>query len=526
MQRRSPRYSDRSSRDRQGPRSRRESSRRDSRYDDRRGSRRDGRRDSRYDDRGRDRYDSRRDGRDRYDSRDPRDLRDGRRDPRDLDRRDDRYDSREPRRDGRDRDRYDSRDPRRDGRDRDRYDNRAPRRETRGRGSRNDRDRYNDNRSRREPRHPIEPDTTVMGALEIVNGYGFLRNPEKSYDITPEDPYVPESIIRREGLKNGQMIEASAGAGRNGGPVVCEVTQVNGADPEEARERVDIRELVSIAPNERLHLETTPDVISTRIMELISPIGMGARGLLVAPPRSGKTILLQHIAAGVSHNHPDVYILALLVDERPEELTEMQRTIRGEVVGSSLDQPPAQHRRIAKLVSDIAARRVEAGENVLMIMDSITRMARAFNKDNVNSGRTMSGGLDATALQIPRSIFGSARNVEGGGSLTIIATCLVDTGSRMDEHIYEEFKGTGNMDLVLNRDLANARMWPAIDIALSGTRREELLFDEADYRAVSLIRRGLADMRPMEAMESLTKAIAKYPTNAQFLKALRASRPV
>ncbi len=383
------------------------------------------------------------------------------------------------------------------------------------------RDRYDNVRSRRAPHPPVEQTAVVVGALEIVNGFGFIRNPERSYAVTSQDPFVPESLIRKMGLKNGQILEAGVGPGRNGAPVVCEVLKINGADPEEARQWKDIRDLTSIAPTQRLRLETESDLISTRLVELITPIGMGTRGLLVAPPRSGKTILLQQIAGGVSHNHPDVYIIALLIDERPEELTEMQRTIHGEVVGSSLDQTPAQHRRLAKLVADIAARRVEAGENVLLIMDSITRMARAFNKDNVNTGRTLSGGLDASALQVPRAIFGSARNVEDGGSLTIIATALIDTGSRMDEHIYEEFKGTGNLELVLSRELANARMWPAVDVFQSGTRREELLFSPEEYQAVSLIRRGLADMKPMDALESLTRAIAKYPTNAEFLKALR-----
>jgi len=359
------------------------------------------------------------------------------------------------------------------------------------------------------------------GALEIVNRFGFLRDPEQGYRISEKDPFVSESVIARDGLRNGQMIEGLIGPGRNGGPVLREVEKVNGGEPEEARERTDIRDLISVAPDDRLHLETAPEKLSMRIMDLITPIGRGSRGLVVAPPRTGKTILLQQVATSVSVNHPEVYVIALLIDERPEEVTEMQRTIHGEVVASSLDRTPAEHRRVAKLVSDMAARRVEAGEDVFLILDSITRMGRAFNKDNTNSGRTLSGGIDASALEIPRNIFGMARNVEGGGSLTIVATALIDTGSRMDDYIYEEFKGTGNMELVLSRDLANARIWPAIDLLQSGTRREELLFTAQESRSMGLVRRGLADRRPREAMESMLGAISKYPTNAEFLARLR-----
>jgi len=359
-----------------------------------------------------------------------------------------------------------------------------------------------------------------VGALEIVNAFGFLRNPELGYRVTEDDPFVSASMIDRERLKNGQLIKGVIGPGRNGGPVLQKILAINDADPEEARGWTDIRDMVSIAPDQRLDLETDPENLSMRIVEIITPIGLGARGLLVAPPRTGKTVLLQQIAIAVSANHPDVYVLALLIDERPEELTEFRRTITGEVVGSSLDQPPAEHRRVAKLVADVAARRVESGQDVFLIMDSITRMARAFNKGASHSGRTMTGGLDAAALEVPRAIFGSARNVEHGGSLTIIATALIDTGSRMDDFIYEEFKGTGNMELVLTRDLANARIWPAIDLLQSGTRREELLFSKKEYRGVSLIRRGLADRRPREAMESLIRAIGHHPDNASFLRQL------
>lgn len=339
--------------------------------------------------------------------------------------------------------------------------------------------------------------------------------------MTDEDPFVSASMISREGIRNGQTIQGMVGPGRNGGPVLQEIELINGAEPEKAREWSVIRDLVSIAPNERFRLETGTDDLSMRIVDLITPIGRGSRGLLVAAPRTGKTIILQQIATAVSQNHPDVYVLALLIDERPEELTEMSRTIHGEVVGSSLDQTHGEHRRLAKLVADVATRRVEAGEDVLLIMDSITRMSRAFNKSNVNSGRTLTGGIDASALEIPRNIFGAARNVEDGGSLTIIATALIDTGSRMDDYIYEEFKGTGNLELVLSRDLANARIWPAIDVLQSGTRREELLFTPEEHRSVALIRRGLADRKPREAMETLIRAISKFPNNAAFLAQLR-----
>ena len=368
---------------------------------------------------------------------------------------------------------------------------------------------------------PSGPPVQFTGALEIVNGFGFLRNMEQGYRISDQDPFVSASLISRECLRSGQIIQGMVGTGRNGGPVLQDIELVNDAPLEEAREWASIKDMVSVAPDQRFRLETGADDLSMRIVDLITPIGRGSRGLLVAPPRTGKTILLQQIATAVSKNHSDVYVLALLIDERPEELTEMRRTIHGEVVGSSLDQTHVEHRRLAKFVSDIATRRVESGQDVLLIMDSITRMARAFNKSNVNSGRTLTGGIDASALEVPRNIFGAARNVEGGGSLTIIATALIDTGSRMDDYIYEEFKGTGNMELVLTRDLANARIWPAIDVLQSGTRREELLFTPDEHRSVALIRRGLADRKPREAMESLIRAMSKHPTNASFLAQLR-----
>ncbi len=356
------------------------------------------------------------------------------------------------------------------------------------------------------------------GILEIVDkGFGFLRDPTRGYRPSPGDAYLARDLIRRLSLKQGQLLEVETRPSKKGGPRVAKVISVNGHDPEAARELTPFKDLTSISPRQRLRLETGPEPISMRLVDLIAPIGRGSRGLIVAAPRTGKTTLLKEMAQAISRNHPDVYVMALLVDERPEEVTDMRRSLYGEVVASSMDETPADHRRLAELMAAAARRRVEAGEDVFLILDSITRLARAFNSQGNSSGRTLSGGLDSRAMEIPRQIFGSARATEEGGSLTIIGTALVETGSRMDDLIFQEFKGTGNMELVLDRKLADLRIWPAVNIAESGTRREELLQDEAERAGAPRLRRALAGLPAIKATEKLIEALGKHPDNASLL---------
>ena len=358
------------------------------------------------------------------------------------------------------------------------------------------------------------------GLLEIDPKSAFLRDPANMYRPERGDPWFSPNLIRGLKLRTGQLIEASVVPGKKGGLTVKRVLKVNGLDPKEAMQRKPFHDLTSISPERRINLETTSNNLSMRLVDLVCPIGMGTRGLIVAAPKTGKTTLLEMVADAVATNHPELYLIALGIDERPEEATEMRRAIKGEVVTSSLDEDPRRHRRMAQLMADSARARVEAGQDVFLILDSITRLSRAFNQDSNSKGRTMTGGLDSQAMAIPRRIFGSARATEEAGSLTIIATALVDTGSRMDDLIFQEFKGTGNMELVLERSLSDLRIWPAVNINESGTRREELLQTELERRAVPRMRRSLAELRPADATQKLITALEAHPSNASFLEAI------
>ena len=370
---------------------------------------------------------------------------------------------------------------------------------------------------------PPEPGA---GLLELhPNGYGFLRSPENNYDRVRSDPFVPGTMIERFHLRQGVMVRGMVQfARRQQGPRLKEINEVDGMPPEEYLNVKPFDSLTPINPESWLRLETGPEPLSTRVMDLLTPLGKGQRALLVAPPRTGKTILLQHIANGISTNYPDVQLIVLLVDERPEEVTDMRRNVNGEVVASSLDQDVESHVRISQLIVERCRRLAEMGKDVFLLMDSITRLARAFNKWVGNTGRTMSGGVDIKAMDIPKKLFATARVFEEGGSLTIVGTALIDTGSRMDELIFQEFKGTGNMELVLDRKLADRRVWPAIDITQSGTRREELLHDPDTLHAVTMLRRTLTTMHHVDAMEQLTRQLGKFKTNAEFIQLISGSK--
>jgi transcription termination factor Rho len=371
----------------------------------------------------------------------------------------------------------------------------------------------------------VEPSRAVPaeGTLEVLpEGYGFLRRTEASYLSSAEDIFVPANLIRRLGLATGMVLRGPARprAGGQRHAALVQVEAVDGLNPEERADRPRFEDLTPLHPSRRLLLETTPEELSTRVIDLVTPIGMGQRGLIVAPPRTGKTILLQKLATGILHNNPDCYLFVVLADERPEEVTELRRVVAGpraEVVSSTFDRPAREHIRLAELVLEKARRKVETGADVVILLDSITRLARAYNSESPNTGRTMSGGITAGALDRPKRFFGTARSMEDGGSLTVLATALVDTGSQMDEVIFEEFKGTGNMELHLDRRLAEKRIWPAIDVNASGTRREELLLDPEELRRTWLLRKVLSDMQPAEAMDLLTRRLKKTRSNAEFL---------
>jgi transcription termination factor Rho len=359
-----------------------------------------------------------------------------------------------------------------------------------------------------------------MGVLEMhPNGYGFLRNPKTNYLRERSDPFVPGTMIDKFGLREGVLINGMVQQARKQqGPRLKEILDVDGMKPEEYVNVKSFDELTPINPESWLRLETGPEPITTRVMDLLTPLGKGQRALIVAPPRTGKTFLLQHISNAISTNYPDVTLIMLLIDERPEEVTDMRRCVVGDVMASSLDRDVESHVRLSQLVVERCKRLTEMGKDVFLLMDSITRMARAFNKWVGNTGRTMSGGVDIKALDIPKKLFATARVFEEGGSLTIVATALVDTGSRMDELIFQEFKGTGNMELVLDRKLADRRIWPAIDITQSGTRREEKLLEPETLHAVTMLRRTLATMHHVDAMEQLATKLAKFKSNREFIK--------
>ena len=363
----------------------------------------------------------------------------------------------------------------------------------------------------------------IEGVLELhPKGYGFIRDPKKDYSSQDSDPFVSSSIIEKHRLREGVMIKGEVGPGSRGqGPRLKDVESVDGRTLEEYEQIKDFEDLTPINPFEQIRLERGKRPIPMRVMDLITPIGKGQRALIVAPPRTGKTMLLQDIAESISENHPEVHLMVLLIDERPEEVTEMRRGVRGEVIASSMDREVESHVRMSQLVMERAKRLSEAGKDVVVLLDSVTRTARAFNKWVGNSGKTGSGGLDVRAMDIPRKMFGTARRFDEGGSLTVIATALIDTGSRMDEAIFQEFKGTGNMELVLSRDLADRRIWPAIDITKSGTRREEKILGDETLDGTIMLRRSLVSLSPVEAMEQLTQTLARFDTNKEFLAKIR-----
>jgi len=359
-----------------------------------------------------------------------------------------------------------------------------------------------------------------VGVLEILpDGYGFLRSPDYNYLPSPDDIYVSPSQIKRFSLKLGDTIDGEVRPPKEGERffALIRLTTINGRPSADLEERTNFDYLTPLYPDEQLRLETTADEHSMRVMDMFSPIGKGQRGLIVAQPKTGKTILLQKIANAITRNHPETYLIVLLVDERPEEVTDMERNIQGEVIASTFDQDPQRHVDVSNIVLEKAKRLVEAGQDVVILLDSITRLARAHNAVAPNTGKTLSGGLEATALRGPKRFFGAARNVEEGGSLTIIGTALVETGSRMDEVIFEEFKGTGNMELVLDRELSDRRVFPAINILKSGTRREEFLINEALLKRIWILRNILADMSPLEAMQFQIDKMRGTRNNEEFL---------
>ena len=358
------------------------------------------------------------------------------------------------------------------------------------------------------------------GVLELhPKGYGFLRSGDADYHQLPSDVFVTQTTIDNLGLRPGVFIQGVAlGMGPLQGPKLVEITSVDGTPPNAYKNVLQFEKLTAITPHEWLRLETGPQPITTRVMDLLVPLGKGQRGLIVASPRTGKTILLQQIGNAVATNHPGIKLFVLLIDERPEEVTEMRRHVCGEVLASSLDRDVESHVRLARLTVDRCKRLAELGQDVFLLIDSLTRVARAFNKRIGNTGRTMSGGVDVKAMDIPKQLFASARAFEEGGSLTIVATALIETGSRMDEVIFEEFKGTGNMEMVLDRKLADRRIWPAMDVSRSGTRREEELLDAETLRAVTAMRRMLNNMNPVEALERLVSQLAKFSSNEEFIR--------
>jgi transcription termination factor Rho len=358
------------------------------------------------------------------------------------------------------------------------------------------------------------------GVLEILpDGYGFLRSPDYNYLPGPDDIYVSPSQIRKFDLKTGDTISGQVRPPHEGEKyfALVKIEAVNFESPDEARNKILFDNLTPLYPQERLKLETTRDNLSARVMDLLTPLGKGQRGLIVSPPRAGKTMLLQNVANSITTNHPEVVLMVLLIDERPEEVTDMQRSVKGEVISSTFDEPAARHVQVAEMVIEKAKRLVEHKRDVVILLDSITRLARAYNTIVPPSGKVLSGGVDSNALQRPKRFFGSARNIEEGGSLTIIATALIDTGSRMDDVIFEEFKGTGNSEIILDRKLVDKRTFPAIDIQRSGTRKEELLIPKEDLQRIWVLRKVLNPLSPVEAMELLIERLAKAGTNSEFL---------
>jgi transcription termination factor Rho len=412
------------------------------------------------------------------------------------------------------------------------YNNR--RRDQQGRGGRQNSGSGSSNRGRRvskfeqnaAPPEPVAMSGTITGVLELhPKGYGFLRSADNDYGARETDAFVSSSFVEKHNLREGIMLTGEIGPGTRGqGPRLLSITSIDGGTVEEYEKRKHFDTLTAINPFEQIKLETGPRPLTMRVMDLLTPIGKGQRALIVAPPRTGKTMLLQDIANAVSINHPEIHLIVLLIDERPEEVTEMRRTVKGEVIASSMDQDVESHVRISQLIVERGKRLAEAGKDCFILMDSITRTARAFNKW-VRGGRDskiQTGGLDVRAMDIPRKMFGTARRFDEGGSLTVCATALIDTGSRMDDAIFQEFKGTGNMELVLSRELAERRIWPAIDISKSGTRREEKILDPELLEGIIMLRRSLVSMSPVEAMDQLIRTLQKFDSNREFLQKIRA----
>ncbi|MDO5656622.1 MAG: transcription termination factor Rho, partial [Flavobacteriaceae bacterium] len=371
-----------------------------------------------------------------------------------------------------------------------------------------------------DPNYEFEGIIKTEGVLEIMNeGYGFLRSSDFHYLPSPDDVYVSQSQIRLFGLKTGDTIIGEVRPPKEGEKYfpLLKIIEINGREPSFVRDRVSFEHLTPLFPQERFHIANKNSNISTRVVDLFSPIGKGQRGMIVAQPKTGKTMLMKDIANAIAANHPEVYQIILLIDERPEEVTDMQRNVKGEVVASTFDEPAERHVKVANIVLSKAKRLVECGHDVVILLDSITRLARAYNTVAPASGKILTGGVDANALHKPKRFFGAARNIEGGGSLTIIATALIDTGSKMDEVIFEEFKGTGNMELQLDRRIANKRIFPAIDLVSSSTRRDDLLLDEPTSQRMWILRNIMADMNPVEAMEFLKKQMEMTRSNEELL---------
>ena len=373
-----------------------------------------------------------------------------------------------------------------------------------------------------------EKDVEIIGegVVEVLlDGFGFLRSPEANYLPGPDDIYVSPSQIRRFSLRTGDTVEGQIRSPKEGERyfALLKVNTINFEDPDKARHKVHFDNLTPLYPDSRFRMETedpTRKDMSARVIDLVAPLGKGQRALIVAPPRTGKTVLLQNIARSITSNHPDCYLIVLLIDERPEEVTDMQRTVRGEVISSTFDEPAARHVQVAEMVIEKAKRLVEHGRDVVILLDSITRLGRAYNTVVPSSGKVLTGGVDANALQRPKRFFGAARNIEEGGSLTIIATALIDTGSRMDEVIFEEFKGTGNSEIVLDRKVADKRVFPSMDILKSGTRKEELLVPRADLQKVFVLRRILSSMGVVDAIEFLLDKLKQTKTNSDFFDSM------
>ncbi|MES2344413.1 MAG: transcription termination factor Rho [Chlamydiota bacterium] len=370
------------------------------------------------------------------------------------------------------------------------------------------------------------PHETLVGegVLEVLpDGFGFLRSPNYNYLSSAEDIYVSPAQIRRFDLKKGDTVYGTIRSPKEKEKyfALLKVDKINNKSPEKARDRILFENLTALYPDTRLVMETSKDKLTTRVLDLAAPIGKGQRALIVAPPRSGKTIILQNISNAIATNNPDVVLIVLLIGERPEEVTDMTRNVKGEVISSTFDEPPERHVQVTEMAIEKARRLVEYGHDVVILLDSITRLARAYNTVQPHSGKILSGGVDANALHKPKQIFGSARNIEEGGSLTIIATALIDTGSRMDEVIFEEFKGTGNMELVLDRRLADRRLYPAIDLIKSGTRKEELLYHPEELEKIYLMRGALADLTPVDAMNLLLSRLKKTNSNIEFLLSMK-----